>query len=64
MWLAFTGSSWNVQDAADVGKPSGFLFVPDSAAVPSRAKGTWRGADGKRGWEELPALRCTAEGLA
>ena len=51
LWLSYTGTSWNVQDEADLGKPSGYLFVPDTAAAPTRAKGTWRGADGKRGWE-------------
>jgi hypothetical protein len=59
LWLSYTGTSWNVQDEADLGKPSGYLFVADTAALPSRAKATWRGTDGKRGWEDLPALRCT-----
>jgi hypothetical protein len=58
LWLSYTGTSWNVQNEADLGKPSGYLFVADTAALPSRAKATWRGADGKRGWEDLPALRC------
>jgi hypothetical protein len=59
-FIAFTGTSWNVQPEASLGKSSGWLDLLDAACIsPDESTTTWKEFnDGK--WTEAQNLRCVS----